>query len=57
MRRMHYLCGLLLIVCAMSLQSCNNDDVIIDPPVNYPNALVTVKNDTSYGCQYFAFCR
>ena len=53
MRRMHYLCGLLLIVCAMSLQSCNNDDVILDPPVNYPNALVTVKTDNATGQVYF----
>ncbi len=36
MKHKYYFWGLLLVVFAMTLQSCIDDNEIYDPPVNYP---------------------
>lgn len=53
MKHKYYFWGLLLVVFAMTLQSCIDDNEIYDPPVNYPNAIVTIKTNTATGQVYF----
>lgn len=53
MKHKYYFWGLLLVVFTMTLQSCIDDNEIYDPPVNYPNAIVTIKTSTATGQVYF----
>lgn len=51
-RLLYYFLGFWIVLSSLTLQSCSNDDDF-DNLVNYPNALVTIKTNSSTGQVYF----
>ena len=50
-RLFFYAFGFIIVLSSLALYSCDNDDV--EPSIRYPNALVTIKTNSSTGQIYF----
>lgn len=50
-RLFFYAFGFIIALSSLALYSCDNDDV--EPSIRYPNALVTIKTNSSTGQVYF----